>query len=192
MARNKAIYSKQEIINTAFNIIKSEGIASFSARRLAKELGVSSMTIYNYVKNINEIKKEVIIKGFNILYKNVYEDITHHKDDMLKDNKVKAICRLTAVNMYEFAEEYKEIYTLMFLLSDDIRKDPEVRPLYGFYSKLAYRFKLDDHKKESMNKSFYLFEKIVHALISDKLNNLEKISAAEFYKYIDYSIDKLF
>ena len=57
MARKKAIFDKQEIVDASFHVIKSEGNEAFSARRLATELNISSMTVYNYYKNIDEIKK---------------------------------------------------------------------------------------------------------------------------------------
>jgi AcrR family transcriptional regulator len=50
MARKKVIFDKQQIIDTSFYIIVNEGIESFSARRLAAELNISSMTVYNYYK----------------------------------------------------------------------------------------------------------------------------------------------
>ena len=47
MGRNKVLYDKQQIIDIAVTIVEEEGIEVLSARRIASELGVSSMTMYN-------------------------------------------------------------------------------------------------------------------------------------------------
>ena len=49
MAREKVLCGKEEIIRVAVGIVDKEGMEAVSVRRIAKELGVSSMTIYNYV-----------------------------------------------------------------------------------------------------------------------------------------------
>ena len=51
MARKKILKSKKQILDTALALIDTEGVASVSMIRLSKELGVSSMTLYNYVRN---------------------------------------------------------------------------------------------------------------------------------------------
>jgi AcrR family transcriptional regulator len=79
MARNKVIYDKQQIIDISFQVINNESEAALSARRLARELNMSAMTLYNYVENIDAIKKEVILHGFNILYKKLFESLNSYR-----------------------------------------------------------------------------------------------------------------
>lgn len=57
MAREKVLCGKEEIIRVAVGIVDKEGMEAVSVRRIAKELGVSSMTIYNYVENLSDVKK---------------------------------------------------------------------------------------------------------------------------------------
>lgn len=113
MARKKLIYDRQKIIDTSFDIILNEGIDAFSARRLAAELKISSMTVYNYYKNIEEIKKEVVIRGFNILYK-MFFNAMQEQERLSTTDDIKRLCRIIAISMINFAREYKEIYVLMF------------------------------------------------------------------------------
>lgn len=56
MAREKVLCGKEEIIRVAVSIVDKEGMEAVSVRRIAKELGVSSMTIYNYVENLCDVK----------------------------------------------------------------------------------------------------------------------------------------
>ena len=73
MGRNKVLYDKQQIIDIAVSIVEEEGIEVLSARRIASELGVSSMTMYNYVSNIDEVKRELMIRGYNELFRNIIQ-----------------------------------------------------------------------------------------------------------------------
>ena len=72
MAREKVLCGKEEIIRAAVRIVDSEGMEALSARRISKELGVSAMTIYNYVENLAEVKKYVLSDGFDRLYDSIY------------------------------------------------------------------------------------------------------------------------
>ena len=58
MSRERSLCGKEEIIRVAVDIVDQEGIGAVSARRIAKELNVSSMTIYNHVKNSTTSKSE--------------------------------------------------------------------------------------------------------------------------------------
>ncbi len=106
MARKKLIFDRQKIIDSSFNIILNEGIDAFTARRLALELKISSMTVYNYYKNIDEIKKEVVIRGFSILYKMFFNAMQEQERLSTKDY-IKRLCRIFATSMINFAREYK-------------------------------------------------------------------------------------
>ena len=68
MPREKVLCGKEEIIRVAVGIVDAEGVEALSARRIAKELGVSPMTLYNYVENLEEIEKLVLTSGFDRLY----------------------------------------------------------------------------------------------------------------------------
>jgi AcrR family transcriptional regulator len=79
MAREKVLCGKEEIVRVAVGIVDREGMEALSVRRIAKELGVSSMTIYNYVENLQDIKKEVLINGFDRLYERIYLELNSLK-----------------------------------------------------------------------------------------------------------------
>lgn len=85
MGRNKVLYDKQQIIDIAVMIVEEEGIEVLSARRIASELGVSSMTMYNYVSNIDEVKRELMIRGYNELFHNIIQKLA------LKEKRTEAV-----------------------------------------------------------------------------------------------------
>lgn len=47
--------TRQEYIQKAYEIIQSEGIHAVSIRRIAKELGCSSASLYRYFENLSEL-----------------------------------------------------------------------------------------------------------------------------------------
>ena len=73
MPRNKILKDKNEIIDAAMKLIETEGIAAVSMRRLSKDMGVSSMTLYNYVHNTQDILREILIRSFNKIFESMYE-----------------------------------------------------------------------------------------------------------------------
>ena len=101
MSRTKVIYDKKQIIDIAFRIINEERVDALSARRLAKELNVSIMTMYNYVENIDAVKREVVLQGFNILYGSTYRTLNGLKKSC-PTLDVAEYCRVMAKEMYFF------------------------------------------------------------------------------------------
>lgn len=192
MARSKAIYDKRVIIDKAFEIVQEQGVEALTARNIAKALKVSPMTLYNYVKNIREIEKEIIIKGFNILYRSVFEDLLANKEKM-KTSGIETICLLMAENMIDFAKNYEGIYLMMYYRAQtDIRKDPEVQPFYNFFKKLTYRVKMDGEEKKRLKESFYLFELIIKGLINDRISAGGKLEREQLFEHAEAAIEKLF
>lgn len=55
----KAKYTREEIINKAFEMTRKKGIDAVVARELGKELGTSSSPIFTAFKNMEELHKEV-------------------------------------------------------------------------------------------------------------------------------------
>lgn len=55
----KAKYTREEIINEAFQMTREKGIESVVARELGKRLGTSSSPIFTAFKNMEELQEEV-------------------------------------------------------------------------------------------------------------------------------------
>ena len=55
----KPKYTKEEIIQEAFEMAREKGIDSVVARELGKRLGISSTPIFTYFRNMNELYLEV-------------------------------------------------------------------------------------------------------------------------------------
>lgn len=59
----KAALTREQIAQMAFEIIRREGYDALNARRLAAELGVSTMPLFKYYKNMDEIKRAAVALG---------------------------------------------------------------------------------------------------------------------------------
>ena len=53
---------REKIINTAARLLATEG--SVSARRLARELGTSTMVVYTHFGGMDELSRQVMRRGF--------------------------------------------------------------------------------------------------------------------------------
>jgi AcrR family transcriptional regulator len=191
MARNKVICDKRQIIDLAFRVINNEGEAALSARRLAKELNMSAMTLYNYVENIDAIKKEVVLQGFNILYKKFYARLNSYKQE---NGGIAAamFCKIIAQALFEFGNEYSGVYKLIFLANKSkFIKDAEIRPFYGFFMRIYTKTVLDRVKREDLKKAFQMFEFIIHGLILENLEGISRCPMEKYCEYIDFYINRL-
>jgi AcrR family transcriptional regulator len=55
----KALYTKERIVETAFQLTRKSGWASVSARTIAKKLGSSTMPVYSSLKSMDEVEQAV-------------------------------------------------------------------------------------------------------------------------------------
>ncbi len=60
MARPRTPLNKERVLRAALALADAEGIEGLSMRRLAKELGVEAMSLYNHVANKGEILDGII------------------------------------------------------------------------------------------------------------------------------------
>ena len=59
---------KKEILDTALELIRTEGFENLSMRKIASRLRITATTIYNYYANKDELNLMIRIRGFQILY----------------------------------------------------------------------------------------------------------------------------
>ena len=55
----RAKFTKEEIVQTAFEMTRKDGFASVTARELGKRLGTSATPIFTVFQNMHELQKEV-------------------------------------------------------------------------------------------------------------------------------------
>ena len=64
--------TRRKILNSTLEIIAKEGYASLTMRKIAKCIGMSATSIYNYFHNKDEVYLAVHTEGYKLLYKETY------------------------------------------------------------------------------------------------------------------------
>lgn len=62
MMAPKTKFTKEDIVNAAFEIARTEGLDGITTRKVADQLGSSVAPIYVNFKQLDELKKEVVLK----------------------------------------------------------------------------------------------------------------------------------
>lgn len=63
----KTVFTKEQVINTAYQIIRSEGKEGITARNVAKRLKSSVGPIYTCFQNMSELQEQVILRAASLL-----------------------------------------------------------------------------------------------------------------------------
>lgn len=104
----KAKYTREEIIEKAFEIARKKGIDAVVARELGKELGTSSSPIFTAFKNMEELQKEV--------RKVALKEFESYVSDAL--NYTPAF-KYVGMKMIEFAMKEPKLFQLVYMREHD-------------------------------------------------------------------------
>lgn len=97
-------YSKDDVINATYELVKEEGLEGFNARKIAKKLNSSVHPIFNHFENMEELKKVVIQK--------IAE--TYRACMLSGKNKEKAYKQM-GLSYIKFAKDYPQFFKIMFM-----------------------------------------------------------------------------
>ncbi|MCC8103777.1 MAG: TetR/AcrR family transcriptional regulator [Clostridiales bacterium] len=114
---------KNEILAEAKTMFLSEGIAAFSMQQLAKNLDVSTVTLYKYFKNMDDIMRELAEQIIRMLAEKLY--ISHPEQT---DNPTDVLTKQLR-NSYNIIINQREDLSLLFLFQIHLRKGNEEDPI---------------------------------------------------------------
>lgn len=100
----RKIYTRDLILQAAYEVMERDGFSGFTARNIADQLGVSTQPIYLEFKNMQDLKNTLIEK----VYQNLEEEVFSfpHTDDVLVD-----MC----LNYIDFAKKNPAVFMALFL-----------------------------------------------------------------------------
>lgn len=107
MSRKKPTNLKQKLLQAAEKRIQEGGTESLSLRKLAVDVGVTTMATYHHFANKKALLIQISINGFNALY----DELT--KNLKLSDSSEQAINKIMK-GYFKFAKERPDLYHLMF------------------------------------------------------------------------------
>jgi AcrR family transcriptional regulator len=62
-----SVYSREQIIEAAFELVREKGWPAVTTRAIAKKMGSSTMPIYSHVRSLDELEKEIRLKARALL-----------------------------------------------------------------------------------------------------------------------------
>lgn len=104
----KAKYTREEIVQKAFEMTREKGIDAVVARELGKELGTSSSPIFTAFKNMEELQQEV--------RKAAMKEFESYVKDAL--NYTPAF-KYVGMKMIEFAMKEPKLFQLLYMREHD-------------------------------------------------------------------------
>lgn len=97
-------FSKDDIIDVAYEIVKKEGIKSLNARKIASELNSSVQPLFHNFTNMEELKSSVIAKIYN-----TYQE--YMRNGALEEKAYKGM----GIAYIKFAKEYPNFFNVLFM-----------------------------------------------------------------------------
>lgn len=187
MPRDKVLCGKKEIITVAARIVDTEGIAALSIRKIANELGVSPMTLYNYVDNLQEIKKHVLTGGFDHLYDSIYQALNKFEPPVDQFT----FCKTLAKQIFSFAAENPNTFSFMQTEGrQQFSDDAEIRPFYSFISKLTKRAKATQETYVQNENCYKLLDIVTFSLALQRSSGISSITEDEYDELIEFFLKK--
>ena len=105
----KVKFTRENIVNATYDLMKQEGMKNISARKIAKKLKGSTAPIYAHFSNLEILKEEVI----EIAKSNFSRYINKEYTDRQMLN--------VAMGIAIFAREERELFKSIFLMGDDFK-----------------------------------------------------------------------
>ena len=99
---------RSSLLNAATLMIKNNGMANLSLRKLAEQVGVSRTAAYHHFKDKNDLLSAIAAQGF-IFWQKKSEQIFHNQNSSNKDKY-----RQFVHAYVHFATENSALYELMF------------------------------------------------------------------------------
>lgn len=97
-------FTKEDIIDISYEIVKEEGFESLNARTIAKELNSSVQPIFHNFSNMEELK--------SVVYDKIYNKYMEYM--IVDENDVKAY-KLKGLSYIRFARDYPEFFKIIFM-----------------------------------------------------------------------------
>ena len=156
------------ILDASLQIIKEEGWAALSMRKIADVIEYTAPIIYEYFANKEAILLELSRKGYLILARDLEEAKSKHR---LPAKQLEAMW----VAYWNFAFDNKELYQGMFGVSTNcccemVNNLPEAEIPWDMFSEVIGELMgITDMESEIICKKYYTLWSIVHGLVSINL-----------------------
>ena len=174
--------SKDMILNTAFDIVRKDGIEKLSNLELAKRLNCSIRPIYYQFKNVEEMQKEL------------YKKIEHYFYKFLLDNMVDEIPKYKqiGINYIKFAQKEKKLFQILFMTDIGLTPDAFVSKAGDDYKEIEKMIKISANIKDEDIKDFHTRMWIFsHGIATLVASNSIKLTDKQIQDLLSYEFQAL-
>ena len=173
---------KEQLVEIAWEICKAESWQGVNMRRVAQKAGVSTTAFYRHFKNKNDLKAELMRRGFQFLYKGI--------NDLNIDDNFSSY----GAHYIRFGLEYPHIYDLMFGNTDlDKSFYPDLEALsnasFNGIIEGVKAFKPNESEKEIMIKAYNIWAS-VHGLIGILRRSEWQGNRSETLEWIESNLEE--
>lgn len=139
----KTKITKEMILNTAFEIVKENGLSALTNKEISKRLKCSIQPIYYQFKNTEDLKKELIVKIEKYFHKYILE---HTNNEI-------PVYKQVGLNYINFARRENKLFQILFMtesslsLNDFVTSDEEDFKELAKYIKICTKLNDDDLKE---------------------------------------------
>lgn len=114
-------YTRERVVEAAFELIREGGWSTVSARSIAQRLGSSTMPIYSHLRSIAEVERALRAKARVMLRE---FQIRAWTDDVLLN---------LAFGYIAFARDERHLFRFLYLDRPDVIAEGEMRGMKGFF-----------------------------------------------------------
>jgi len=103
----KVTFTRDDVIDAAFNIVREEGLRDLSARKIAEHLNSSTAPVYSYFASMDELKLEVLGRAETMMLEYARRPYTS------------SVFLNMGTGLTEFARDNSALFHAMFLENND-------------------------------------------------------------------------
>ena len=127
----KIKFTKEQIIEAAFEIARTEGIDSITMRKVAKKMGSSVAPIYVNFENVDELNKALIERITSISRQLLTEENTGNPFSDMGNASLRFALEYSVIfrDLLAKGDKYMQGYDekMMPVLVEEMQKDPELK-----------------------------------------------------------------
>lgn len=114
----RGLFTKEEIIAAALDLVRTEGSAALTARGLAARLGCSVKPIFGLFSGMEQVRRETIAAGYRLYLERLAQAMQTAEYPAYK---------ASGMGYIRFAREERELFHLLFM-RDRTGEDPAAGP----------------------------------------------------------------
>ena len=145
-------FTKEEIVDAAYRIMETKGIDAVVAREVGRELGATVAPIFTYFKSMDELKKAVYEKAFQMCAAYL-SDCTDYFPAFKE----------FGLRWIRFAKEHTHAYTLIFLrkehgqIADGFINEDFLQMVLPVKEEIARTFSISEEDAQSLLKEMCIY-----------------------------------